>query len=223
MVTMPASRPNAPFNVHAAKRKEDYASSKVDDKDFEDYPLESEAIENNSSRSGIENPTKSTADGSLTITSNDITVDKPYKRIRKTDELDIQHDRIVICWKNGLSNGSPVVEYEVICAKVRDYRVQDLSLARTAALDAEDSTMFTLNNEETNIPIENIHDDLDKERQELPLTIGEIRRLLWKNVTNFAGGEFLGPQAFCAKGLLPGASYIFKVRQRNAIGEFFLT
>jgi hypothetical protein len=53
---------------------------------------------------------------------------------------------------------------------------------------------------------------IEGEQEEDP----KVLSLPWRDVTK--EGDMLGPQAFRIKNLLPGASYAFRVRQRNAKG-----
>jgi len=67
--------------------------------------------------------------------------------IDKRLSLDISHDSILLQWQNGVNNGSPCVEYQIVGAKVLDYRQAASQEAKTAALAAileedEDGKVF---------------------------------------------------------------------------------
>lgn len=128
-------------------------------------------------------------------------VEKP--RIKRK-VLDLSHDNIVIKWTNGISNGQPVSEYQIDCAKVRDYRITDQMLASYAS--------------NTNNDVKNDIEIISKNDtpEESSLDADTIKSLTWVNVTK--EGDLLGPLAFRAKKLIPGSSYIFRVRQFNECG-----
>lgn len=191
IISMPASVPDAPFDVHPAS---------VD----------------------VEKDSEDAKDGGI---STD-------KKILLAPVLDIQHDSILIKWKNGFTNGFPAMEYEVNIAKVREYRSNDLILAHNAAaakgtqeidgkkvaLPVDEKYKVVISTE--SVPgvdaVEYIHDGLINELPWVSLT-GAAKE---KNGSSGSGptGELLGAQAFRARGLDPGSSYVFRVRQRNDLG-----
>lgn len=106
------------------------------------------------------------------------------------NNLVVTHDSIALEWVNGVPNGSKIIECEVQCAKVREYSIDDVEKAVIAS-GCEES-----------------YDDyIHKVKAE--------DSLVWENISS--KGEFLGMQSFRAKGLIPGTSYAFRVRQRNEV------
>lgn len=149
--------------------------------------------------------------GEASMTSNVITIpacapDAPFglgvAAIEgESGELDITHDCAVIKWTNGASNGAPVLEFEFYAAKVREYQSKDLEAARVGAT------------------VETSGDEGGVDISPAPSgawTDSGASSLCWVEVTS--SGDVLGPQAFRARGLSRGASYVFRVRQRNSVG-----
>jgi hypothetical protein len=106
------------------------------------------------------------------------------------DELAVTHNSIDIEWVNGIPNGSAIVEVEVQCCKVREYRVSDIEKAGKAAGKEEtwDEIVYSMNSKDA---------------------------LNWVNISR--DGEFLSAQSFRAKNLVSGAGYAFRIRQRNDV------
>lgn len=136
----------------------------------------------NSKRSGNDSVAPS---ASASIISN---VDDHFARLN--DELAVTHNSIDIEWINGIPNGSAIVEVEIQCCKVREYRVSDIEKAGKAAGKEEtwDEIVYSLNAKDA---------------------------LNWVNISK--EGEFLSSQSFRAKNLISGAGYAFRVRQRNDV------
>jgi hypothetical protein len=147
----------------------------------------------------------------------EIEMDKPLRFLHEQPEidhvekprikrkvLDVSHDNLVIKWTNGISNGQPVSEYQIDCAKVRDYRVTDQMLASHASNSNDDVKMDSEIISKNDTP------------EESTLDADTIKSLSWVNVTK--EGDLIGPLSFRAKNLIPGSSYVFRVRQFNECG-----
>lgn len=113
---------------------------------------------------------------------------------RNVNKFSISHNSIDIQWINGVPNGSAVQEVEVQAAKIREYHIDDIEKAAKAAGTEVtwDQALAESYNGSKN------PDDLD-----------------WINITR--RGVFLTTQSFRATGLVSGASYVFRVRQRNDV------
>lgn len=159
------------------------------------------------------------------------------------DNIDVTHDSIVITWKNGVTNGMPIVEHEIECARVRNHYINEVEAARDAFYNEEkEETIPRLNSGSFSphiarygvrspasplIPFANTnlvaYDPNEFEVRHSPLSPKRLAKgdeerivLRWQNITH--EGEFINAQAFRAKGLVPGSSYVFRVRQRNEKG-----
>lgn len=114
---------------------------------------------------------------------------------RQVNHYAITHNSVDIEWVNGVPNGSTIQEVEVQAAKIREYHVDDIEKASTAAGTEEtwDEAMMR-----SYKGAEGSEDDLQ-----------------WVNITDKE--SFLSTQSFRASGLVSGASYVFRIRQRNDV------
>ena len=112
---------------------------------------------------------------------------------RNVSRFSISHNSIDIQWVNGTPNGSTIQEVEIQAAKIREYHVDDIEKAAKAA-----GTEVTWD-----------------EALAQSLKPDEVEDLEWVNITN--KGIFMGADRFRATGLISGASYVFRVRQRNDV------
>jgi hypothetical protein len=112
---------------------------------------------------------------------------------RQVNRYAITHNSIDIEWINGIPNGSTIQEVEVQAAKIREYHVDDIEKASKAA-----GTEVTWD------------EALAQSYNE-----SDVNELDWVNITK--DDAFLNSQSFSAAGLVSGASYVFRVRQRNDI------
>jgi len=171
----------------------------------------------------------------------------PKDRIELQDDLDITHNSIVLTWTNGDANGQPITAYEILCAHVRTYHIGDVIYARDAFLKQSSSSSSSTSQQQTSQQQqlqqttdstafeEEFHAKIYQNtaasasssnglQQSLTTTtnnkgsshlLGEST-LEWKDITSI--GEFVSPQSFQVKHLMPGQAYAFKVRQANAVG-----
>ena len=131
----------------------------------------------------------------------------------------VTHDSIVITWKNGNCHGLPVEEFEVQWAKVREYRHEDLALAKDARGQVHEKDDF-----EKSLSI--FDDSSEPSRAEsIKVELEGNTALQWvssiqmnNKITSETRGKFLGPQSFKVFNLIPGSFYIFRMRQRNQLG-----
>jgi hypothetical protein len=155
-----------------------------------------------------------------------------FTPVEVEEQLEIMHDSITISWQNGQANGLPIEGFIVEIARVRTYRLVDVVRAReayqnvtdidemindsdtvteTSSLTERKRGMFKPNFQETT--------DIADAIEELtgPQGDGGQDCWEWKDITE-TGGTFIGFQKFRAENLIPGCTYIFRVKQRNAIG-----
>lgn len=131
---------------------------------------------------------KSLRDKSSSV--NNISDETPSSSVHR---FSITHNSIDIQWINGIPNGSVIQEIEVQAAKVREYQVDDVEKAAKAAgteVSWDESLASALRSEN--------NDDLK-----------------WENITQ--SGKLLSTESFRALNLASGASYIFRIRQRNDV------
>ena len=113
-----------------------------------------------------------------------------YHFAKLNQELAVTHNTIDIEWVNGVPNGSAIVEMEVQCCKVREYRADDIEKAGKAA-------------------------GREESWDEIVHGLHAMESLNWTNITE--EGKFISAQSFRATNLIPGAGYSFRVRQRNDV------
>eukprot|EP01038_Epipyxis_sp_PR26KG_P006935 gene6935-9489_t len=119
-------------------------------------------------------------------------------------QYDITHNSITIEWTNGNSNGSPIIEYIIEMAMIRNFKIEDIVNAREAYSNIEidnNSTVSTPN--------------IDKKHTR-KINIINNNNLHWINVTNPA--FFINPQKYHVSNLFPGQTYTFRMKQRNQNG-----
>ena len=143
---------------------------------------------------------------------------------RGVERLAVTHDSVVVRWTNGLPNGSAIVEYEVFAAKISGHRSAMIELSATLGTKAKGAGATTAPTiAPTTAPttatapttlFDSTHPSTDPYASH-PSDLQEDL-LEWLNITPH--GEALGPQAFRARGLAKGTSYVFCVRQRNDVG-----
>jgi hypothetical protein len=112
---------------------------------------------------------------------------------KHVNRFSITHNSIDIEWINGVPNGSTIQEVEVQAAKIREYHVGDIEKASKAA-----GTEVTWDQALAQSYKGKDFDDLE-----------------WVNISKKEG--FLSTEGFRATGLVSGASYVFRVRQRNDV------
>lgn len=143
-------------------------------------------------------------------------------------QLEITHDSITITWQNGQANGLPVEEFIVHCARVRTYRLVDVVRARDAYINVVDTDEVTeqddvsVSSNTGTAAVQSVRANpiaahaLDAHSthssSKVPVDCWE-----WQDIT-YTGGQFLGFQKFKAENLIPGCTYIFRVKQRNSCG-----
>lgn len=146
-------------------------------------------------------------------------------------QLEIMHDSITISWQSGQANGLPVEEFLVQCARVRTYRLVDVVRAKeayqnvieTEEVNDEESAVTNLTHSHrlaaTNTGSSATHGvqphdtgDSDAPNYHAPEDCWE-----WIDITQ-TGGIFVEFQKFKATNLIPGGTYIFRVKQRNSCG-----
>lgn len=122
----------------------------------------------------------------------------------------ITHNSMLISWKNGNPNGSPILESAIEMARVRDYNPADtvLGLNSSGKLipDQLSGSQNTLSPYFDSV-ISGIESDI---------RIDVSAVLNWKDITR--SGKYISSTSFRAVDLLPGCGYIFRIRQRNNIG-----
>lgn len=124
----------------------------------------------------------------------------------------ITHDSIVITWKNGNCHGLPVEQFEIQCAKVREYRYEDVRLARAARGDVDEDHRF-----ENDLDVFDVHAS-PKSYQRDSEDMLPWASFVDSSSENGLRGLFVGPQLFKATHLVPGATYVFRMKQRNRLG-----
>jgi hypothetical protein len=153
------------------------------------------------------------------------------------ERLDVDHDSVTLIWDAGNPNGAPVKDVEVITAKIREYRPEDLDSAAEASSPTKGSgpgrltasltdQMSSLGMSQERLP--GMSSPIDTGNPnitsmlEMSSSLGhtasgatDMTELTWLTVP---GGELLSPQSYRVKHLTSGASYIFKVRTRNDCG-----
>jgi len=112
---------------------------------------------------------------------------------RNVNRFAITHNSIDIEWINGVPNGSTIQEVEVQAAKIREYHVDDIEKASKAAGTEVSWDQYLAQS----------------------YNGGDVDDLDWVNITT--KDSFLSSQSFRASGLVSGASYVFRVRQRNDV------
>jgi hypothetical protein len=159
------------------------------------------------------------------------------------ETLEIMHDSITVSWQNGQANGLPVEEFRVEMARVRTYRLTDVVRAREAyqnvneadelhdhddAASHDGSTVRTQQSPTRNLSsiLKPSHAVTDTAALASDSLISESvgansstyeECWTWQDITT-TGGTFVGSQKFRAENLVPGGTYIFRVKQRNACG-----
>ena len=126
------------------------------------------------------------------------------------------HDNVTISWKNGLTNGSILIDYEIQCARMKDNEIHDLVFLKEETLNKQYD--FNNNNNENDLNTKSIMNETSiiTDISSTLFTTESIHELPWKNVTSI--GNNLGPQLFQLNNLIPGASYVFRIRHNNIIG-----
>ena len=142
-------------------------------------------------------------------------------------QLEITHDSITITWQNGQANGLPVEEFAVQCARVRTYRLVDVVRARDAYINVIDTDEVVEPEESVStvtappVNTSRAHPAEAAHALDAASTLSSSRApgdcWEWQDITT-TGGKFLGFQKFRAESLIPGCTYIFRVKQRNACG-----
>ena len=153
------------------------------------------------------------------------------------DDFELTHDSIGLQWTNGLNNGSPVCEFLLEMCKIREYRASDVGKALVAAGATElDEEIAASIGEATEMPTkakksskkgegggrldeetdEDENGDNEEEQAHAQTQAQRQGELQWVACGDKA--KLLGPESFLVSGLLPGASYIFRLRTRNEHG-----
>lgn len=316
-IVVPSCAPDAPFDLKVALLPVDGVDG--DEGDCNEGVYQTETTTATSTGDSWQPTTESMTTASMTdaVLDQQLHLQHTQKKTRKgCQRFQISHNSIVIQWVNGSSNGAPVLEYQFECAKIRDYRPNDMNRAnRAAGLDMQDVgnvDNVDLIDEEEFVDLDNVSqgdgfegaDDFEglalgmslstitantsmgdvpigTQRSSHSVGVGEGRRgdgggegeerrgdggdsragasamsasmasharsvsssnvgqgrltlsesimegdgddsstlaanIPWMDVTK--RGDLLGPLAFRVNGLHPGASYIFRLRQRNAVG-----
>ena len=137
--------------------------------------------------------------------------DRDDNRKAASISYQITHDTIIITWKNGNCHGLPAIEFEVQWAKVRDYVYEEISLAKEARGHiGEEAYEF-----EQSLSV--FDDEEAREEAQVGSSNGA---LVWCSSMDESNkkGKFISGQLFKLSGLLPGAHFIFRMRQRNQLG-----
>jgi len=163
----------------------------------------------------LEQPTFTSNNSNIKIKSS------ANQKVAKTTtfkDVQVTHDTIVITWKNGNCNGWPVDQFELQCAKIREYRHDDVALATEArgglAVDGNNSFARSLSIFDDS-PLSFSTTNSDDPR------IEDGNQLHWLSSLDESrplNGKYLGPQQYRVVGLTPGAYYIFRMRQHNQLG-----
>ena len=145
---------------------------------------------------------------------------------------EVDHNSIGIEWIAGNPNGSSVEEIQVLAARIRDYRPEDLESASIASSPQKSNTINDSLNMSTlgleSLDINNTNPKIvENNNSSIPIPLPSLQtsgvsgsstatELTWTNVTT--SGIQRGPQSFKVMNLLSGSSYIFRVRVRNECG-----
>lgn len=200
IIDIPSAAPDAPFNVTAG------ISVEQDNRPAAPTPRSSLSTATDEAYDQFDNGSTGTNGATDTLESYEVddeadgTTAAHISGVSKV-KYELTHNSVVIVWRSGNSNGCPAIEYQIECAKVREYRFNDLALANGKNNSNSDDLIIRSINCD-GVEIENITDSV-------------IKQLQWSDVTSCS--ELLGPQAFRVHNLVPGSSYVFRVRQRNEI------
>ena len=148
--------------------------------------------------------------------------------LSRTDDaapLEITHNSITVTWQSGQANGLPVEEFIVEIARVRTYRLVDVVRAREAYINVNESDEVRDDDSASYNSNAASHSGMFKQGFQPPAmhsegtTSTEVAEdcWQWQDITK-TGGVFVDFQKFRADNLIPGSTYIFRVKQRNACG-----
>jgi hypothetical protein len=160
------------------------------------------------------------------------------------ERKDVDHDSATLTWVPGNPNGAPVSRVEVVAAKIREYRPEDLESATEAATPSKGSAegSMKLGMSVTGVSavtgeMSSLAIDGGASGGGLPdtgvgldnsLSLGHtasssamtgmtgMTELTWNDMTT--NGVQLGPTTYKVKRLTSGASYIFRIRAKNDCG-----
>jgi len=150
-----------------------------------------------------------------------------------TERLDVDHDSVMLTWHPGNPNGSAVQEVQVMGAKIRDYRPEDLESAQMAATPSKGgSTMGNvgspgrMSEQLSSLAIDGVSGGMPG-APSASLSMGNtassvgtlatgMTDLTWHDMS--ASGKQFGPQKYRIMKLTSGATYIFKIRAKNDCG-----
>ena len=198
VVSIPACRPNPPYEVRIASVPEDEDGITIRAPVSNLRPV--------ASSKGI--AAQSTTVNDYDSDQDNAGIPKPVREQKQKHEqeqelqseqrkeiLDIGHDFLVICWMNGRANGSPVLEYQIDVAQIREYRESDIVDKPYIPKKKTKGNKLSPSKEESEmVSIPNV----------------ELSKLEWVDVSK--QGDFLGPNAFRVTDLQSGTSYCFRVR-----------
>jgi hypothetical protein len=174
-------------------------------------------------------------EGQQLAASSAATVSSAASTLMGNEEVqyDITHNSIVISWQNGQANGLTIEEFVVEMARVRTYRLKDVVRAKEAYQNIEDDKEEEQDDDSFVTPpsaaAAAAAAAVDSEGNpgegcrvvSGDASAGELTRHVdcwgWHDITR-TGGYFLGFQRFKATNLLPGNTYIFRVKQKNSCG-----
>ena len=221
---MPATLPEAPFDVQPAISAEEQTLRKLR-LEREEALLQSRHINSpNMNTTSSSNGVIYEADEIDRENRTDTEVTLDLANVSE-NYYDVTHDTITINWTNGYNNGLPTLEYQIDIAKVRDYRSNDVLLAKKDNNTSEEALLIKKRKSSTTSSdaietdaILSTGTDNSGEVDEY-LNLDKLKELPWETISaTSSGGKLLTPQSFRALGLLPGSCYVFRVRQRNQLG-----
>ena len=237
--SLSATLPDPPFDITPAVHSTTIANNTASNATSEDTGALPNSFAPNMVPDGEISTAGMTADESMSvITHTDIMplkIDSQPKVLLK-DEKDpilndknskvpppsntfITHDSIVITWKNGNCHGLPVEEFEVQWARVREYRHEDLALAKHARGAIHEKDDFEKSLSVFDDSTELSRGEGSKFELEGSAALQWVSSIQLNNTFDSeTRGKFLGPQSFKVFNLIPGSFYIFRMRQRNQLG-----
>ena len=234
IILMPACAPERPNGLRPALRL--MAGLDLDHAEAEEAASDLVA-------DSLEDAATATATATATTTATTTTVAAAPRSGQPASDFEITHDTIRLQWVNGISNGSPVAEYQLELCRVREYRASEVAQAEIAAgvdysnlrmlepgagggagaeegggeeEDGGDNDDDEEEEEEEGEGGEEGDEEGGKEKDAQPAAVPAEPTLAWKDYSHRA--SLLGPQAFLVRGLFPGGSYIFRLRVRNEHG-----
>ena len=205
VLTVPSAAPDVPHHVQAILlpefRNPDTEMIKPLCVSIDSLDMEKGGIKTTDSTEKSDDILKKTLSSSKSVQSLRNKVDSTSGHAedlleRHVNRHAISHNSIDIQWVNGVPNGSTIQEVEVQAAKIREYHVDDIEKASKAA-----GTEVTWDQ----ALAQSYSEGKGMDMEDLP----------WANISD--EGSFLSTQGFRASGLVSGASYVFRVRQRNDV------